>query len=185
LLSLSLVVFALFLALLLNVVSGDALFRDPDTFWHIGVGRRMLQTGSFPWADHLSHTFEGHPWIARDWLSEIIFALLYEGGGWRALAGVTIGVIALTFTLLFAELARQIRLTAALSIAMFAYALSSIHFLARPHVLSYPVLVLWLAGLVRAVESRTSPSLLLLPVMTLWANLHGSYTFGIAVGGLL
>src|SRR5688572_19283903 len=110
LLSLSLVVFALFLALLF-LVAGDALLRDPDTLWHIGVGRRILQTGSFPWVDHLSHTFEGHPWIARDWLSEIIFALMYEDGGWRAVAVVTLGAIALTFTVLFAELARQMRLT--------------------------------------------------------------------------
>jgi hypothetical protein len=185
LLSLSLILFALILALLLSVVVDDGLLRDPDTLWHIGVGRRILQTGSFPWVDHLSHTFEGHPWIARDWLSEIIFALTYAAGGWRAVAGVTVCAIALTFALLFAELARQMRLTAALSIAMLAYTLSSIHFLARPHVLSYPVLVLWLAGLVRAVEARSSPSLMLLPVMTLWANLHGSFTLGLAVGGLL
>jgi len=183
LLSLSLVVFALFLALLLTV--GAGLLRDPDTLWHIGVGRHILHSGSFPWVDHLSHTFAGHPWIARDWLSEIIFALAYDSGGWRAVAGVTAGVIALTFTLLFAEMARQMRLTAALSIAALAYALSSVHFLARPHVLSYPVLVLWFAGLVRAVESNTSPSLLLLPLMTLWANLHGSFTLGLAVAGLL
>src|SRR5439155_10198493 len=50
---------------------------------------------------------------------------------------------------------------------------------------SYPLLILWLAGLVRAVESRTSPSLFLLPLMTLWANLHGSFTLGLALGGLL
>jgi hypothetical protein len=54
-------------------------------------------------------------------------------------------------------------------------ALLSIHFLARPHLLSYPCLVLWLAGLVRAVEGGTYPSLLLLPVMTFWANLHGGF----------
>jgi len=133
----------------------------------------------------MSHTFEGQPWIARDWLSEIIFAQMYEVGGWRAIVGVAVGTVALTFALLFVELARQIRLTAALSMAMLAYALSSIHFLARPHLLSFPFLVLWFAGLIRAVESRTSPSLLLLPVMTLWANLHGSFTLGLAVGGLL
>jgi len=184
LLSLSLVLFALLLGFLLNVV-GDLLLGDPDTYWHIAVGRWILRTGSFPWVDHMSHTFEGHPWIARDWLSEIIFALSYEAGGWRAVAGVTLGAIALTFTLLFAELARQMRLTTALSIAMLAFALSSIHFLARPHILAYPILVVWLAGLVRAVESRTPPSLFLLPLMTLWANLHGSFTLGLAVGGLL
>jgi hypothetical protein len=123
--------------------------------------------------------------MAKDWLSEVIFALMYKAGGWRAVVGVAVGAVALTFTLLFAELARQMRLTAALSTAMLAYALSSIYFLARPHLLSFPPLVLWFAGLVRAVESRTSPNLLLLPLMTLWANLHGSFTLGLSVGSLL
>src|SRR5437868_13292923 len=147
LLSLSLLVFALFFALLLHAAP-EAFLRDPDTFWHIGVGRRILQTGSLPWTDQLSHTFQGHRWMAKDWLSEIIFAQIYEVGGWRAIVGVAVGAVALTFALLFVELARQIRLTAALSMAMLAYALSSIHFLARPHLLSYPLLVLWFAGLI-------------------------------------
>jgi hypothetical protein len=184
LLSLSLAVFALFFTLVLNVAP-EVLLRDPDTFWHIGVGRLILQSGSFPWTDQLSHTFLGHPWIAEQWLSQVIFALMYEAGGWRAVVGVATGAVALTFALLFSELARQMRMTAALSMTMFAYALSSIHFLARPHLLSFPLLVLWFAGLVRAVESRAAPSLLLLPVMTVWANLHGSFTFGLAVSGLL
>src|SRR3954462_7555275 len=105
--SLSIVIFTFFLALLLNVVSDDGLLRDPDTFWHIEVGRRILLTGSFPWADEFSHTFQGHPWIAKEWLSQIIFALLYQAGGWTAVVAVSVGAVALTFALLFAELARQ------------------------------------------------------------------------------
>ena len=49
------------------------------------------------------------------------------------------------------------------------------HILARPHVLALPVMVAWIATLIRAVDTRTSPPWLLLPLMTLWANLHGSY----------
>jgi hypothetical protein len=183
LLSLSLVVFALFF-ILLNLAP-ERLLRDPDTFWHIAVGRLILQTGSFPWIDQLSHTFQGHPWIAEQWLSQVIFALMYDAGGFKAVVGITVVAAALTFTLLFLELARQMRMTAALSAAMFSYTLSSIHFLARPHLLCFPILVLWFAGVVRAVESRTTPNLLLLPLMTLWANLHGSFTFGLAMAGLL
>jgi hypothetical protein len=185
LLSLSLVVFALFSTLLLLSVAPDGLLRDPDTLWHTGVGRRILQTGSFPWVDDLSHTFQGHPWMAKEWLTDVIFGAMYEAGGWRAVVGVAVAAIALTFTLLFLELAQQIRLTAALSMAMFSYALSSIHFLARPHLLSFPLMVLWFAGLVRAVESRKSPNLLLLPLIALWANLHPSFTPGLALGCLL
>ena len=94
LLSLSIAVFALFSALLLNV-AGETLLRDPDTFWHIGVGRLILQTHSLPWLDQLSHTFQGHPWMAKVWLSEIIFALMYEAGGWKGVVSIAIGAIAL------------------------------------------------------------------------------------------
>jgi hypothetical protein len=38
---------------------------------------------------------------------------------------------------------------------------------------------------VHAVENRKLPNLLLLPLMTLWANLHGSFTFGLAIGAVL
>src|SRR5262249_53587847 len=167
--SASLVVFALFFALLLNLSGNDGLLRDPDSFWHIGLGRQIVQTGSFPWTDELSYTFQGHPWIAKEWLSQVIYFLAYEAGGWPGVVIIASAAVALTYTLLFAELAGQMRLTVALSMTMLAYALSSGHFLARPHLLSYPCLILWVVGLVRAVEGRRYPSLLLLPVMALWA----------------
>jgi len=42
-------------------------------------------------------------------------------------------------------------------------------------------MVVWVAALVRAVDAKTSPSLMLLPVMTLWANVHGSFVGGLAL----
>ena len=51
--------------------------------------------------------------------------------------------------------------------------------LARPHVLAWACLELWCAGLVLARARRASPSWLLLPVMTLWVNLHGSFMIGL------
>ena len=49
--------------------------------------------------------------------------------------------------------------------------------------LALPLLVAWIAALIRSVDTRTAPSWLLLPLMTLWANLHGSFTFGLAMIG--
>jgi hypothetical protein len=68
---------------------------------------------------------------------------------------------------------------------LLAIAFSASHFLARPHVFSFPVIVLWTAGLVSAVAKRTRPSFLLLPLMTLWANLHAGFTLGLALAGVL
>src|SRR5207247_8929241 len=43
------------------------------------------------------------------------------------------------------------------------------------------LMVGWVAALVKAVDAKTSPSLMLLPVMTLWANVHGSFLAGLAL----
>jgi hypothetical protein len=160
--------------------SGDLLFRDPDLLWHITVGRRILETRSFPWVDEFSHTFQGQPWVAKEWISQILFAVVHDILGLKGLAVLIGCVIALTFTLLFLVLEQRMRIVPALIGALFAYSLAAPHFLVRPHMLSFPLVVLWIAGLVRAAETRTAPSPLLLALMVLWANLHGGFTLGLA-----
>jgi hypothetical protein len=184
LLSVSLLVFAVVFSLLL-LGAGDGVLRDADIFWHIEVGRRILQIGSFPWIDELSFTFEGHRWIAKEWLSQVILALVYRAGGWPAVVGLVVSAVALTFTLIFFELARCMRVVPALCIVFFFYAFATPHFVARPHLLSYPIAVLWVGGLVRAVEAGEAPRWALLVLMTIWANLHGGFTLGLVLAGLL
>lgn len=58
-------------------------------------------------------------------------------------------------------------------------AMMSFHMLARPHVLIFPLMVLWANALVQASEERRAPSAVYLPLITLWANLHGSFTLGL------
>jgi hypothetical protein len=57
--------------------------------------------------------------------------------------------------------------------------------LARPHLLALPLLAIWTAGLVRAREIKRVPSCWLILAMPLWANLHGSFAFGLALAGAL
>ena len=160
--------------------SGDLPFRDPDLLWHIAVGRRILETRSFPWVDEFSHTFRGQPWVAKEWISQVVFALMYDTLGLKGLAVLIGCAIASTFTLLFQVLARRMRVVPALIGALFAYSLAAPHFLVRPHMLSFPLVVLWMAGLVRAAETRSAPHPLMLALMVLWANLHGGFTLGLA-----
>jgi hypothetical protein len=91
-------------------------------------------------------------------------------------------IVALTYALIFLTLGRTMRLTVAIGVATVAFVFSWGHFNARPLIFADPLIVLWVAGLVHAVENRRSPNLLLLPLMTLWANVHGSFTFGLAIG---
>ena len=171
-------VFVIFLTIFL-ANSGSLLFRDPDLLWHVTVGRRILETRSFPWVDEFSHTFRGQPWIAKEWLSQVVLALTYDALGLKGLAVLTACAIAATFTLLFQALAQRMRVVPALIGTLFAYSLATPHFLARPHILSFPLIVLWMSGLVRATETRSAPHPLMLAVMVVWANLHGGFPLGL------
>jgi hypothetical protein len=62
-----------------------------------------------------------------------------------------------------------------------AFLLTAPHILARPHILALPVMVAWIATLIRAVDTRAAPPWRALPLMMLWANRHGNFTFGLAM----
>lgn len=55
------------------------------------------------------------------------------------------------------------------------------HVIARPHVLAWAPMVAFAVVMLRAAEDARSPSWLALPLMTLWANLHGSFLLGLAL----
>jgi hypothetical protein len=59
------------------------------------------------------------------------------------------------------------------------------HWLARPHLLALPLLVLWTIVLVRARRDDAAPSLGFALLIALWANLHGSFVIGLGLGGML
>jgi hypothetical protein len=60
-------------------------------------------------------------------------------------------------------------------------ALTVPHLLARPHVLAMPLMVAWVGGMVAAADRHGAPSFWLLPLMALWANLHGGFVFGLVL----
>ncbi len=80
-------------------------------------------------------------------------------------------------------LCRRIPAGYAILIAFAALVLSVSHFLARPHVLAWPVMLAWAYGLLTASERREAPSFWLLPLLALWANLHGGFVFGLVLVG--
>ena len=169
--------------LLLNT-TGLPLLADPDSHWHVAVGKWILDNGSVPTVDSYSHTFTGQPWIAKEWLSQLLLALADSAGGWGGVAALCAASIGVTFALLLRLLLRDIRPLPAMMFTLAAIVLTAPHFLARPHVLAFPFMLLWVAGLVRAVEQRRAPKPLLLLAMLLWANLHGGFTLGLMLCGV-
>jgi len=161
------------------LVAGNRLLNDPDSYWHIVVGRWIVEHRALPTADAFSFTMTGARWIAKEWLSQILYAGAFAVGGWSGMVVLAAAAIALAFAVLARFLADELAPLAVIGLAAIAFAVLAPHAVARPHALALPVMVAFVGGLVRAVDRERRPSLWLLPLMVLWANLHGGFTLGL------
>ena len=173
------------LLVFLSLMNGasSTLLNDPDSQWHITVGNWILAHRAVPDVDTYSFTFTGQPWIAKEWLSQVLLAGAYDIAGWGGVVALAALAFAATFALLLRLLLGDIKPILAMMFTGVAIVLTAPHMLARPHALAMPFMVLWVAGMVRAVEERRAPNPWLLVCMLLWANLHGGFTFGLLIAG--
>lgn len=161
------------------------LLIDGDTYWHIATGRWILEHGRVPTTDPFSHTLPGAPWTAHEWLSDVALALVHGAAGWGGIAALTAAAFGAAIGLLTRFLLNEMAPARALLLAALGVLMTGDHLLARPHILAMPLMMLWMAGLVGARDRERAPPLWLLPVMALWANMHGGFTLGIAFAAAL
>ena len=190
----------LFVALLLALscgALGRILLRDGGTGWHIRNGQLILQTHSITRVDPFSATMSGQPWYAWEWLYDVLIAAIHYVLGLNGLVFYTAAIMAATFVLVFhLAMRRRGSLPITLFLLVLSLGASAVHFLARPHVLSWLFTVIWfelLDSAASAVRLDSEPSselrkdrrLFFLPVlMLLWVNLHGGFLFGFALLGV-
>ncbi|HEU0082482.1 MAG TPA: hypothetical protein VFQ87_06370 [Bradyrhizobium sp.] len=163
------------------VLAGNHLLIDPDTMWQVTVGRWILDHGAVPTADVYSFTMRGQPWISTQWLAQVAYAGAYALAGWAGPVVLASICIAATFALFARYLAQRLSESTTLVLVAAALALTVPHLLARPHVLAFPVMIAWVGGLVTAADRGGAPPFRLLPLMVLWANLHGGFVLGLAL----
>ena len=159
------------------------VLNDGDSFWHVSAGRWMLDHRTVPHTDPFTYTFAGKPWVAHEWLSEVFMALAWLAAGWSGvmlLAGLAMGALA---AVMGRWLIRWMPAPGALLALVLALAGVAPGLLARPHLFVLPILALWTVGLLQARDEGRAPSPWLIPLMALWANMHGSFIIGLALGG--
>jgi hypothetical protein len=176
----------LFVALLFGLscgALGRLLLRDAGIGWHIRNGQQMLLTHAITRVDSFSATMNGKPWYAWEWLYDVVFAVIHHALGLNGVVFYTAAIIAATFVLtLHLGLRRGGSVPITLLLVILALAASAVHFLARPHVLSWLLTVVWFEVLDSAAgvpPSEQKKRLLWLPVvMLLWVNAHGGFVLG-------
>jgi hypothetical protein len=171
--------------LLLLLAVGGGLLSHPDTWWHIAVGDWILRHDAFPRTDTFSFSMKEQPWISASPAAQIVLAAAFRMFGWTGVVAATALAVALAIGLLARFLGERLPAAVSLIFAIAALVLALPQVVARPHAIALPVMVAWSAGLIAAADRRGEPSFWLLPLMALWANLHGSFVLGLALAGAM
>jgi hypothetical protein len=161
----------------------SSAFADGDTGWHIATGQWIATHGMVPRSDPFSFTARGHPWVAHEWLSELLMYGAWRYGGWSGLILLFGTAAAALYAIVTLHLLRWQRPGAAALMMVYLSIGLAQSLLARPHLLALPILAAWLIALLRARERERAPPLAFAILMFVWANMHGSFVFGLALAG--
>jgi len=173
------------LVLFLAVVADSMQYADADLWGHVRYGQIMLRTGHLIHADIFSYTAAGHRWIDHEWLFEIIMALVYNAFGVAGLKLLKLLCAGVIMTLLAAGLAETAASIAAQFAALTGVAIVLVQQMQfRPQLFDYIFLAALIAMLARESYGRRAPLWLAVPMLALWANLHGGFFVGLAALGI-
>ena len=172
------------LFLSLSLFARKAFLADGDTGYHIRAGEYILKTLSIPRQDIFSFIDPPLSWTAHEWLSEVIMAVVHRSLG---LTGIVIFfslIISLSYSLFFKILKANNDIISSIFFVLLVLGSSWIHWLARPHIFSLLIMIIWYY-LLDEFQYKDKNSLYVLPpIMLLWVNFHGGFLTGFILIGI-
>ena len=153
--------------------AGAHAIADNSMLLHLRTGIDMVRGAGIPRHDIYSYTARGHEWVVQSWLAEWTYGWAYKLWDLRL---VILEQAVLTALLAWLSI-RLVRTGAPLRTALGGIAVVGFgvaFWSQRPLLFGLLCLVL----MVTVVEERRSPWLLL-PIMWVWVNSHGSFPLGV------
>jgi hypothetical protein len=156
---------------------------DYDLWLHIFMGKQSLLSGEIQRVDIYSFTNYGSAVINHEWLSQIIWAKMFDFGGEKGIIAfrwlLSLLIIFFATKLVFLKIHDQ--LSRIIVLISFAIVVSrGISF--RMHMFSYLFLLMVLYLVYFHLPQRKYLTIVLLCFLfTLWANLHGAFVLGLFI----
>jgi hypothetical protein len=164
------------------VIRGAVVFDA----WYTVLGGRIVLHSGLPRTDTLTVLTLGHHWVDQQWLGQLALYGAWAAGGW-VLAGLAVMALYGGAFLIAALSARALgasdRSAAVVLLAGFVTGLPNTVF--RTQTLAYPLFAVVLALLLTDARRPSRRVYLVLPVLVLWANVHGSVVLGAGLVSLL
>lgn len=188
-------------AIVIAAAAWLALFpiTSVDAYYHLAVGKRILETGEIPSRGVGSATFGSEPWHDNEWGFQVVAAALGETQrdgdgvlvltprGRISLIGMRAAFLALTLGFLSAALRRMGVSGLGRSLALWLLAFltfGNLFWDVRPQIVSYAIFaaILWLLEEDRAGRRFAVPAIL--AATALWANVHAAFPVGVVLVGV-
>lgn len=166
---------------------------DWDFWWHIATGRYIVETGTIPSQDTFSYTsalaenknifpvWENFI-LKQYWFSQVIFYLIYDNSGAKGIIILRTSLLIATILLVFLTLRRW-----SVSFPLSFIFISTLFFGLTRATGERPVLftVFFTALTFFIIEGfrakKSKKIFLLIPLMLLWANMHGGFIIGVVI----
>ena len=168
------------------VLLGFFQVSDEDTWWHLKQGELYVASRFLPAQDSFAFTTAGREWIKYSWLTDIPFYLICRAAGLPGLILLRLLVLLLLAFLLYRVLRGcDLHPLAAVLLVFLASLALRFRLYVRPELLSFLLLLVSMAILLRLQGARPGAAYALLPVQLIWTNVHASFVFGFALPGLV
>ncbi|HET7572266.1 MAG TPA: hypothetical protein VFJ77_06290 [Gaiellaceae bacterium] len=166
-----------------DLAAAAPALTNQDTWLALVSGREIAERG-LPHADHLTLLAAGHGWVDQQWLAQLVLYGAAHAGGVGVGLALAAALLATVAAFALAALTAHERGASPLSIvlAILAAAVAAPWgFQLRTQSLALPLFSLTLWLLARDPRAERRSTFLVLPVLCLWANLHGSAVVGVAL----
>jgi hypothetical protein len=151
-----------------------------DLYIALAAGRDVL-AGNLSQPDEWSFSTDGKVWINQNWGAGAILYTAYLFGGEAALLIVKYLLVAFIGVFLIIALHQhKISLPLCLLSAAFCIAVINVYAILRPNLFSFVLMPLYLWLLYKSL-TQSRFVWLTLPVILVWANLHGGFLFGLGM----
>jgi hypothetical protein len=145
-----------------------------DSWWQLRAGQWIVYTRQVWLVDPFSSTAQGAPWPNHEWLTQVLFYLIYLVAGLRGVVVLCAMIATATWWIIYQLCVGAPRYRAIT--LLLAVVCHEIVWAVRPHMVS-----LLLVALTILLIQRRRFHWILPPLFLLWANLHG----GVVLGGVV
>ncbi|MFH1755260.1 MAG: hypothetical protein ABIA59_06110 [Candidatus Latescibacterota bacterium] len=154
--------------------------RSNDIWWHMAVGKELIESRAFITQDPFTFTVTGSPWVPHAYLASILFYMVHMLGSISGLIALRAVLVLAVFAQLFRILKRaEIPFALAAPFILLGVLVIQTRFLLRPHLFEY-LFILLLLGFLLFNKSRSAIRFYGPPVLLqiVWVNTHASFYIG-------